>query len=342
MQQMNSSKEGLFLGEYCEAILNAVSEGVLGLTPEGTIVYANAATVSITGISGEDLMRRVFAELFTDSHGEAIERGLELMVRERTPVNEICRTSFNNKQLSVKILPVESHGHFAAIAILGDVSEQLQMESKIQKAEKLEAIGTLAGGVAHDLNNILSGLVSYPELLLLQLPLDHPLRKPIYTIQKAGEKAAAVVQDLLTLARRGVVVSDVVNINHVISKYLKSPEYEKLQLEHPKVHLQTHLTTNLRNISGSLTHLTKTINNLISNAAEAMPEGGRIIVSTENRYIDERMGNHTDVKTGDYVVFTVVDSGTGISPDDMERIFEPFHTQKKMGRRGTGLGMAVV
>jgi len=216
------------------------------------------------------------------------------------------------------------------------------MEAQLQRAEKLEAIGTLAGGVAHDLNNILSGLVSYPELLLLQIPPDHPLRKPIYTIQKAGEKAAAVVQDLLTLARRGVVVSDVVNLNHVISQYLKSPEYEKLQLEYPGVHLQTRLASGAFNISGSLTHLTKTINNLISNAAEAMPEGGKIILSTENRYIDRPIRGYDDVKEGDYLVLTIADTGTGISPDDVKKIFEPFYTKKKMGRSGTGLGMAVV
>ncbi len=90
----------------------------------------------------------------------------------------------------------------------------------------MEALGTLAGGVAHDLNNILSGIVSYPELLLMDIPLDSPQRKPILTIQKSGERAAAIVQDLLTLARRGVVNTNVVNLNSIITEYLKSPEYE--------------------------------------------------------------------------------------------------------------------
>ena len=135
-------------------------------------------------------------------------------------------------------------------------------------------------------NNILGGLVSYPELLLLQLPEDSPLRKSILTIQKSGEKAAAVVQDLLTLARRGVVVTEVVSLNDVISEYLKSPEHENLQSFHPTVHIETHIEKDTLNILGSSTHLSKTVMNLVSNAAEAMPEGGALTVSTENRYID--------------------------------------------------------
>jgi len=220
--------------------------------------------------------------------------------------------------------------------------EKERLKGRLHRAQKMEAIGTLAGGVAHDLNNILGGLVSYPELLLLKLPEESPLREPILTIQKSGEKAAAVVQDLLTLARRGVVVTEVVNLNDVIAEYLKSPEHKKLQSYHPGVQIETHLEKDVLNILGSSTHLSKTAMNLIANAAEAMPEGGQIAVSTENRYIDRPIRGYDDVKEGDYVVLTISDTGTGISPEDMEKIFEPFYTKKKMGRSGTGLGMAVV
>ena len=242
-----------------------------------------------------------------------------------------------------KALPVKVSG------VILDVTEQHKAEEErkalrdqLQRAQKMEAIGTLAGGVAHDLNNILGGIVSYPELLLLQLPEESPLRKPILTIQKSGEKAAAVVQDLLTLARRGVVVTEVVNLNDVIAEYLKSPEYEKLQSYYPAVHLETHLEKDVLNILGSSTHLSKTVMNVVSNAAEAMPEGGNLTVSTGNRYIDRPIRGYNDVEEGDYVALTISDTGTGISPDDMEKIFEPFYTKKKMGRSGTGLGMAVV
>ena len=206
----------------------------------------------------------------------------------------------------------------------------------------MEAIGTLAGGVAHDLNNVLAGLVSYPELVLMNMPDDSPYRQYILKIQKSGEKAAAIVQDLLTLGRRGVVVSDVVDLNDVIAEYLESPEHEKLQSYHPGVHIETHLEKDTLNVLGSSTHLSKTVMNLISNAAEAMPEGGKLTVSTENRYIDRPIRGYDDIKEGDYVVLTISDTGTGISPDDIQKIFEPFYTKKKMGRSGTGLGMAVV
>jgi len=192
------------------------------------------------------------------------------------------------------------------------------------------------------LNNILSGLVSYPELLLMDLSEDSPLKKPILTIQKSGEKAAAIVQDLLTLARRGVAVTEVVNLNNIISEYLKSPEYEKLKLYHPNVRVKTDLEPELLNISGSPVHLSKTIMNLVSNAAEAMTHGGAVFISAKNQYIDKPIGGYDGVPEGDYVVFSVSDTGVGISSDDMERIFEPFYTKKVMGRSGTGLGMAVV
>ena len=206
----------------------------------------------------------------------------------------------------------------------------------------MEAIGTLAGGVAHDLNNILSGLVSYPELLLMDIPQDSPLRKPILTIQKSGERAAMIVQDLLTLARRGVAATEVVNLNHVISEYLQSPEYEKLQSFFPQVQVETRLDADLLNILGSPVHLEKTIMNLVFNATEAMPDGGKVLISTENRYVDRPMRNYDEVNEGDYVSLTVSDTGVGISKGDLERIFEPFYTKKVMGRSGTGLGMAVV
>ncbi len=220
--------------------------------------------------------------------------------------------------------------------------EQKRLETQLQRAQKMEAIGTLAGGVAHDLNNILGGVISYPELLLMEMPEESPLRKPILTIQKSGEKAAAIVQDLLTLARRGVAVSEVVDLNHIVSEYLISPEYEKLKEFHPNVKLETDFKEDLLNILGSPVHLSKSIMNLVSNAAEAMPEGGKIFISTQNRYIDQPLRGYDDVTEGDYVTLTVSDTGVGISPEDIEKIFEPFYTKKKMGRSGTGLGMAVV
>jgi signal transduction histidine kinase/CheY-like chemotaxis protein len=223
-----------------------------------------------------------------------------------------------------------------------DEIERFKLETQLQRAQKMEAIGTLAGGVAHDLNNILSGLVSYPELLLLELPEDSPLRKPILTIQKSGENAASVVNDLLTLARRGVAVTEVLNLNRIISDYLNSPGFEKLKLDHSQVQVETRLGENLLNIVGSPIHLSKTVMNLVSNAVESMPQGGTLIIDTENRYIDQPIRGYDTIEEGDYVVCSVSDGGVGISSEDIDRIFEPFYTKKVMGLSGTGLGMAVV
>jgi len=228
------------------------------------------------------------------------------------------------------------------LVIYEDMTEQKRLEAQFRQAQKMEAIGALAGGVAHDLNNILSGIVSLPELLLMDLPQDSPLKKPILTIQKSGEKAATIVQDLLTLARRGVAVKEVVNLNHIIFEYFKSPQYEKIKSFHPDMQVETRIEDDILKIEGSSVHLEKTIMNLISNAAEAMLNGGKVTISAKNRYIDKPIKGYDEVKEGDYVVLNVADTGIGISPEDMKRIFEPFYTKKAMGRSGTGLGMAVV
>jgi signal transduction histidine kinase len=255
-----------------------------------------------------------------------INQELEDRVQERTAQLETA-----NQELKQEIVE-RKHSE----------KERRYLEAQLAKSQKMEAIGTLAGGVAHDLNNILSGLVSYPELLLMDLPDDSPLKQPILTIQESGQKAAAIVQDLLTLARRGVAVREVMNLNQLIDEYLNSPENQHLLEYHSEVTVETNLQADLFNIMGSPVHLSKTIMNLVSNAAEAMPNGGKIIITTENRYIDRSLKGFDAVEEGDYATLMISDIGIGISPEDIERIFEPFYTKKTMGRSGTGLGMAVV
>ena len=218
----------------------------------------------------------------------------------------------------------------------------IESEQRLARAKKMEALGTLAGGVAHDLNNVLSGIVSYPDLLLMDIPEDSPLKEPILTIQRSGKRATSIVQDLLTLARRGIVTTQVMNLNQIIESYLNSPECETLQEFHPDVKIESDLESDLLNILGSPVHLSKSVMNLVSNAAESMPDGGNVFISTKNKYIDKPIRGYDDIKEGDYVVMTVSDGGIGISSYDIEKIFEPFYTKKKMGRSGTGLGMAVV
>jgi len=220
--------------------------------------------------------------------------------------------------------------------------DRIELKSKLVRSEKMEALGLLAGGVAHDLNNVLSGIVSYPELLLLDLPEDSHLRKPIQTIKESGMKAAAIVQDLLTLARRDVAVKEIVNLNDVIHDYLKSPEYEKMIAFHPGVELKFECEPALFNISGVPSNLNKAIMNLVTNAAEAIKGNGVIHITTKNKYLEHPISGFEKFREGEYVSVRVSDSGIGIPRKNIERIFEPFYSKKVMGRSGTGLGMTVV
>ena len=221
-------------------------------------------------------------------------------------------------------------------------AQQLKTEKRIRSLEKMEAIGKLAGGVAHDLNNILGGVITYPELILMDLPENSPIAESLLEIKEAGQKATAIVNDLLTLARRGVYVENKVDLNHTVEQYLSSPEFRRLKEFHPFVAVTTTLTPDLRYVMGSSVHLHKTLMNLVSNAAEAMPDGGTIEISTENIYLDDQARQNTPLFEGPHVVLTVSDNGIGMSEHDINHIFEPFFTKKVMGRSGTGLGMAVV
>jgi PAS domain S-box-containing protein len=220
--------------------------------------------------------------------------------------------------------------------------QQQEVQLLLQHAQKMETVGTLAGGVAHDLNNILSGIVSYPDLVLMQIAEDSPIRESIETIKESGLKAAVIVQDLLTLARRGVSSQQLVNLNDLIAAHLKSPEFSKMLSFHPNITVKTELDTNLLPIMGSPVHFAKTLMNLVFNAAESMVGGGQISIGTRNCYLDRPVTGYGSVKEGEYAVLTVADNGVGIAKEDQMRIFEPFYTKKTMGRSGTGLGMAVV
>ncbi|MBT8341590.1 MAG: response regulator [Desulfatitalea sp.] len=223
-----------------------------------------------------------------------------------------------------------------------EIEERQHMAKQLIRAQKMEAIGTLAAGVAHDLNNILSGIVSYPDLLLQQIEPDHPLADKLRLIQKSGRKAAAIVQDMLTLGRRAVTKQDPVNLQTVVHEYTQSPEWHKTQNFHDNVHIETKITPDVSSVIGSEVQIVISLMNLVSNAAEAMPNGGIITISLENRSLSDTLEGFEVIPAGDYVVLGVGDAGEGISQKDIEHIFEPFYTKKKMGRSGTGLGLAVV
>jgi len=220
--------------------------------------------------------------------------------------------------------------------------ERQRLQEQLQQAEKMEAIGKLSAGVAHDLNNILTGLVGYPDILLMDIPRQSPLRQSLMIIKQSGEKAAAIVQDMLTLSRQGIAEKRIVNMNNIIDDYLHSPECRQMRSEHPHVLLDINLQEDLLNIKGSAIHLSKTLMNLLNNAFEANLVGGKVALTTGNCYLDEPLEAYERIGEGEYVVLSVSDTGVGIGAENMRKIFEPFFTKKKLGRSGTGLGMTLV
>lgn len=265
---------------------------------------------------------------FNDMLSQIQERDRQLDEHRQQLEDQVCQRTLELKQSNDQLK--------------WEIKERKEVQERLDRAQRMEAVGTLAAGVAHDLNNILSGLVSYPDLLLMRLPDDSDMCQPLNTIRASGCKAAAIVQDLLTLARRGITSAEVVDLRAIIGDYLASPEHDKMISYHPGVLIKTRFEPDVMNIAGSPVHLSKALMNLISNAAEAISQNGVISISLRNQYIDVPIHGYDQVQPGDYVRLTVSDTGHGIAPHDLQRIFEPFYTKKKLGRSGTGLGMAVV
>jgi signal transduction histidine kinase/ActR/RegA family two-component response regulator len=271
--------------------------------------------------SCEIARRRQAEESLQQAHDE-----LEIQVQKRTSAliqaNESLRHEIHEREQAEK--------------------NRKELKDRLHQAQKMEAIGLMAGGVAHDLNNILSSLTGYPELLLLQLPPESELRKPIEAIKNAGERAAAVVADLLTVAR-GVASSKVIaNLNSLVIEFLDSPEFRQLYARYPQIQQHQDLAEGLPNIFCSPVHIKKCIMNLMTNAAEAIDESGSITVSTTRVVPDLQLSEERGLQQMEYVLLAVTDTGRGIPKESIGHIFEPFYTKKVMGRSGTGLGLTVV
>jgi PAS domain S-box-containing protein len=330
--------------------------GITIMRPDLTFEYINPTFTHIFGYSQEDIPNKTiwFEKAYPNpAYQREVKSFWEKEFVTPTAIGQSKDRTFEvrckngeDKIISFKSTTLTDGRHFV---IYSDITEKAKAEEKrrlleaqLQRSQKMEALGTLAGAVAHDLNNILSGIVSYPELLLMDLSEESPLRKPIQLIRRSGRKAAAIVQDLLTLARRGIADSKVINLNQIITEFLNSAEYENLIKFHPRVTVELNLAPTLHNINASPVHIAKTVMNLVTNAAEAMPDGGKLIITTANRYVDNPMKGYDEVLEGNYATLMVTDTGIGIPDTDLDKIYEPFYTKKVMGRSGTGLGMAVV
>jgi len=321
---------------------------------EGTLLDGNRKAEDLLGYKREELIGQNFLQLGLLSTPD-LQRAMELLTNnidgKPTGPDEFVLKKKQGHQVAVEIstIPINLGGQDVVLGIARDITKRKQAEEalreseeKLTRSKKMESLGLLAGGVAHDLNNVLSGIVGYPELLLLDLPAESKLRKPIEAMKQSGKMAAAIVQDLITVARGVAITREPLNLSDLVEEYLHSPELSKLKQFHHNISIKTDLDSELFNVSGSRVHIGKALMNLVSNAAEAIKGGGIVTISTTNRYMDRPLRGYNDVTIGEYVILSVSDNGSGIPSDDLDRIFEPFYTKKIMGRSGTGLGLAVV
>jgi len=328
-------------------IFHGLEDPLIVLDEKNRIIEINPAAESIFEIKLSKVTGRNVWDVF-DSY---IPSGFKGLLDEADRF-ELPLLIDNKKYIyDFRISPIKSKkgndlGQIISLRNITDIKqaekELLKNEKKLARSKKMESLGLMAGGIAHDLNNILSGIVSYPDLLLLDLPRDNPMYKPLKTIQESGMKAADFVADLLTIAR-GIATDQVIsNLNNLVRKYLGSAEHNNLAARYPNVNFEIGLDPDLLNIACSLIHIQKILMNLIGNAAEAVGGEGEVTVSTSNIYLDEPLKGYENIVKGEYVMLAVSDNGSGISHEDISRIFEPFYSKKIIGRSGTGLGLAIV
>jgi signal transduction histidine kinase/HAMP domain-containing protein len=219
-----------------------------------------------------------------------------------------------------------------------DVTEQRRLEENLRQSQKMEAIGQLAGGVAHDFNNILTIINGYGELLLSTIDSEHPMYRKLVEIKKAGERAAGLTGQLLAFSRKQVLAPQVLDINSVVTNMQKMLK----RLIGENIAMEIKGSTNLWKIHADKGQIEQVLMNLIVNARDAMPNGGTITIQTDNVEIDSQQAKARDgLKPGSFVCLAVSDTGTGMDSNTKARIFEPFFTTKEIGK-GTGMGLSTV
>jgi PAS domain S-box-containing protein len=342
-------------GDRYRAIIENIEEGYFEVNLKGNMVFCNPSLCRILGYSSDELIGMNNLQYMNEENAKKVSVTFNRVYRTNVPEKSFD-WELNTKdggriivEASVSLITDAENTPLGFRGIVRDITlrrkaeiDRQLLEERLSRAEKMEAIGTLAGGVAHDMNNVLGVLVGYSELLREKIPPDSPLKQYVDNILQSGQRGAAIIQDLLTLARRGVAVSEIINLNNVISEYVKTPEFEILKTYHPHVQFRMELEKDLLNTRGSPVHLSKVVMNLVSNASEAISGTGAVVLRTENLYVESPLHGYERMKKGDYVVLKVSDNGRGIPARDVGKIFEPFYTKKIMGRSGTGLGLAIV
>lgn len=353
-EALQEARQSLQQGEELQRrLVAALPDLVIRTDLDGTIRFVNDAALTLSGYGQSEVLGQNMLRFIAEADLQrAEENTLLMMARSLGPIEYslVMKDGMPRRfEVNGEVLRNPDGTAFGMVYVCRDISERermmeahRQLQERLHRAEKMEALGTLAGGVAHDLNNVLGVLMGYSELMLMEIAENDPLHEHVTNILDSSQRGAAIIQDLLTLARRGVAVSQVVNLNTLVGHSLETPELQNLKRSFPQIDIRTELNRELLNIKGSPVHLTKAVMNLVFNAVEAIEGPGRVTVRTDNRYLDRPVGGYDAMKEGDYVVLGVSDTGLGIDEKDLAKIFEPFYTKKVMGRSGTGLGLAVV
>ena len=330
------TEELLFVKRHFEAILGTMSEGILEITSEGRIVYANPAAIALIGILEETLLASNFTDLFKETDGQLIKDQLVAIHNQSKIIIRDFPVLINGKQILLNILPVTDERHRTIIIILNDVSERKRMEAQLLQAQKMEAIGTLAGGIAHDFNNLLMVIQGNTSLMLLNVDPSHPHYEMLLSIEKQIQSGSKLTNQLLGYARKGKYEVKAIQLNQLVEETSKAFGRTRKEIT---IHRQ--LADDLFPIEGDPGQIEQVLMNLFVNAADAMPEGGDLFLKTRNTSHRDIKGKLYQPKPGDYVLLTIADTGIGMDPKTLERIFDPFFTTKELGR-GTGLGLASV
>ncbi|MDZ7833360.1 MAG: PAS domain S-box protein [Desulfobacterales bacterium] len=327
-------------------ILNSTSEKVIYYSPDLRVIWANRAAGQSAGKSEKELVDLSCREMWCQENAPCAFCAVQRAKDTKAPQFSEKHTP-DGRIWDIRAYPIlDDDGMVEALAVFGQEitekkraeQERARLEEQINQAQKLESIGRLAGGVAHDLNNLLSPILGYSEMLLQARGPADSWRGNLKEILKAGERARDLVQQLLAFGRKQMLEFKSLDLNDLLKNFDKF--LRRTIRENVDINIQ--LAPSLPPVKGDPGQLEQVIMNLAINAQDAMPDGGKMSIETAVVELDQSYAaEHPDVTPGPHVRLTVMDTGYGMDEETLEAIFEPFYTTKELGK-GTGLGLATV
>jgi len=326
------------------AILDATPDFVAIAGPSGGLLYLNLASRRLLHLTPSDDISAwtLDARHPQETRNLLAEIAIPGALRDGVWKGEAVYRGADGNELPVSLLVLAHKNASGQVAFLStvarDISKEKSLEALFLQSQKMEAIGRLAGGVAHDFNNILSVVLSFATLAADGLPLDHPARDDLQEVTRAAERAAELTRQMLAFSRKQVLKLHVLHVNTLLERMV--PMIRRLIGE--DIELLLRLDPNAGRIKGDDSHLEQAIMNLVVNARDAMPRGGTLTLGTADVFMDdEQMRLHPDLEPGFYATIIVSDTGVGMDATTRGRVFEPFFTTKGPGQ-GTGLGLSTV